>query len=170
MPVSRFVQIVFPLALGLSATCGLAAGNEQDELCSKIAEFAAFSESGVTHAVVLRGGWGGETKDTIMTHDCRHSAYPPGKKLCKYLLPNSSWEFGVRNAERAAACLDSSDRQRFFDELKSDKSEAEITSSLQMLKDKQALVTLRFEQPSMAAKPPSSISVLTISTRRSASK
>lgn len=164
MKVIRHLQATLFVTFGVSV--GSAWATPKDAICSNLAAFASASVTGESRSVVLRGGWGGDTKDTIMTHECRHLGYEPGKKLCAYLLPNSSWEFGVHNAERAAACLDSEDRKRFLEELSSDKSPAEITSPLKLLKDKQVLVTLRFEPPTATARPPSSISTLTISVAR----
>ena len=143
MQYSHLRLIMFSILLSVSAS----AQKRHDEICSKIADFAASSEPGMSHAIILRGGWGGDTPDTIMTHECSHSGYAPGKKLCAYLLPNSSWEFGVHNAERAAECLDSGDRHRFVEELKAGKEQAEITSSLQLLRDKRVHVTLHFRRP-----------------------
>ncbi len=164
MEVLRSFQSSLFVALVLSSAA--ASATPQDEICSKLAAFAAASVAAEPHSVVLRGGWGGETKDAIMTHECRHSGYEPGKLFCAYLLPNSSWEFGAHNAERAAACLDSDDRKQFIQELSSYKSPVEITSSLKALKDKRVLVTLRFEPPSTTARPPSNISTLTITAAR----
>jgi hypothetical protein len=164
MKVIRHFQTFLLIALGLSV--GSALATPKDAICSNLAAFASASVAEESHPIVLRGGWGGDAEDTIMTHECRHSGYEPGKKLCAYLLPNSSWEFGAHNAERAAACLDSMDSKRFLDELSSGTSPTEITSSLKLLKDKQVLVTLRFEPPLATAKPPSGISTLTISAVR----
>ena len=93
-----------------------------------------------------------------MTHECISPDHY-GEKLCEYLLPNSSWEFGVRNAERAADCLNLANRRVFLEALKSDRERVEITSHLQA--GGGAEVTLRFERSRA-----SSISVLTISVRR----
>lgn len=98
------------LVLPALSSCTLRAASSEDQLCSRIAAFAASVKPGESHSVVLRGGWGGDTPETLMTHDCRHFGYAPGKALCAYLLPNTSWEFGSHNASRAAECLDSADR------------------------------------------------------------
>ncbi|MEO8802902.1 MAG: hypothetical protein ABI375_06045 [Rudaea sp.] len=150
----------------LSFSSGTALAKPHDLICANLAAFASAAIAGESHSVVLRGGWGGDAKGTIMTHDCQHSGYEPGKKLCIYLLPNSSWEFGAHNAGRALACLDSGDTKRFREQLSSFKSSAVITSSLKLLKDKQALITLRFEPPSSKATSSVGISTLTITAAR----
>lgn len=165
MEVSGHVTAIFLGTLSLSAFLLPTAAKARDNMCSNIAEFAASSESGQSHSIVLRGGWGGDTKETLMTHECLYSGFAPGKKLCAYLLPHSSWEFGQHNAERAVACLDSGDRKEFLDQLNSKHPDAEITSSLRLLKDPDVRVTLHYEQPGGA-----SISVLTIFVIRNDAK
>lgn len=131
-------------------------------MCAQLAAFAATTQSGQRHEVVLRGGWGGDTADVLKTHDCRHSGDAPGQALCAYLMPNTSWEFGHYNAKRAAACLDSASRKDFMTRLDRGEVPVEITSSLQMLSNKRILLTVRLAAAPPSASAVSGLSVLTL--------
>ncbi|WP_457098147.1 hypothetical protein [Lysobacter sp. P5_B9] len=97
-----------------------------------------------------------------MTHDCVHSGYEPGKELCDYLLPNTSWEFGKYNAKDAIACLDTAERRKLIRKLDDDEWPIEVTSSMRQLKDKHILVTVSFTT--------SNLSVLILSATRNSSE
>ena len=140
------------------ASCATGAPKEPDAMCAELAKFASAATTGESHSVVLRGGWGGDTPKILMTHDCRDFGYEPGKSLCAYLVPNTSWEFGHYNARRAASCLDSSNRRDFIGRIERYEWPTEITSSLQLLTDKNIQVTIRFEAKDL--------SILTISAAR----
>ena len=144
------------------ASCASAGPRHSDSMCNAIAHFAESAKVSVTRSVTLRGGWGGDTPDLIMTHDCVHSGYEPGKQLCDYLLPNTSWEFGQYNAEVAIACLDSAERRKLIRKLEQDEWPIKVTSSMQQLKDKHILVTVSFST--------SNLSVLILSATRSSSE
>ena len=149
---------VLLLALLTTTACSAGMSKEDDQLCAAIAEFA--STAGTDHTVVLRGGWGGDRPDSLMTHECRHFGHEPGKLLCAYLIPNTSWEFGRTNVKRAATCLDSPDRQDFMRRLDAYEMPAEMTSSLHLLEDKNIRVRVRFDYEG------NEISVLTLSAAR----
>ena len=151
----RYLSLVL---LSLVASCSTGTMRSQDEMCAEIAKFASAATTGESHAVTLRGGWGGDTADVLMTHDCKHSGYEAGKSLCTYLLPNTSWEFGHYNAKRAATCLDSPDRQDFIRRMDKDEWPAAITSSVRLLPDKHVQVTVRFDS--------NDLSTLTLSAAR----
>jgi hypothetical protein len=95
-----------------------------------------------------------------MTHDCRDFGYAPGAALCAYLVSNTSWEFGQRNAKRAAACIESRSRGRFSRQLDEGKFPAEITGELQGSgnKDMEIMVSFDVQQ----------LSLLTLSAARRA--
>jgi hypothetical protein len=158
MEISMRIRYLPLLLLPFAASCSTGTMRSQDQMCAEIAKFASAATTGESHAVTLRGGWGGDTPDVLMTHDCQHSGYEPGKSLCAYLLPNTSWEFGHYNAKRAATCLDSPDRQDFIRRMDKDEWPAAITSSLRLLPDKYIQVTVRFES--------NDLSVLTLSAAR----
>ena len=160
--METFVRIrcLLLLMVPLAASCSTGAMTGQDKMCAEIAKFASMTVAGESHSVVLRGGWGGDEPNSLMTHDCRYSGYAPGDALCAYLVPNTSWEFGHYNARRAAACLDSSERQDFIRRLDRQELPAQITSSIQLLADKQIQVTVRLEADEL--------SILTLSAARSA--
>jgi hypothetical protein len=157
MDTSMRIRYFSLLILPLVVSCSTGTTKEQDQMCSEIARFAS-ATTGESRSVILRGGWGGDTPDALMTHDCQHFGYEPGKSLCAYLVPNTSWEFGQYNAKRAAACLDSPGRKDFIRRMDKDEWPAEITSPLQLLPDKHIQVTVRFES--------NDLSVLTLSAAR----
>lgn len=160
-------RFLYAYALPLAISCSFAQAKDVDQMCSEIASFAASVELGETHLVTLRGGWGGDHPNALMTHDCSNSGYGPGDALCRYLVPNTSWEFGYRNAMRAAACLDTRHRARFVAELERDVGKfqegvtpREMTSSVRQLRDKTIHVTIRYYSLS------SNLSALDISATR----
>ena len=83
---------------------------EVDTMCREIAAFANASGS-TAHSVRLTT-WGGvyteaELPDEWRTtaQDCEHDDYEPGKKLCGYLLEDTSLWFPITNYQRALRCL-----------------------------------------------------------------
>jgi hypothetical protein len=155
MTLSRIGLVTASL---LAASCSLTSTRASDTMCSEISQFALSSRTDIGHSVTLRGGWGGGKPDTLMTHACTHSGYEPGVRLCEYLVPNTSWEFGDYNAKRAIACLDSKDKDEILAKLDQGNETVELTSSLQRVADKQIQVTVRFGYES------NGLSSLTIST------
>ena len=140
LPIRLFVFLVLPML----ASCASVESRGSDQLCAEIARFAGNAKAEVIQSVTLIGGWGGEEPNTLMTHECRHLGYEPGKVLCAYLVPNTSWEFGRYNARDAAACMDSQERKHFSAQLEQGVSPVEITSTIRQLTDKNIQVTLRF--------------------------
>ena len=100
-------NLALALVLQACSGCSFTQEHHVDQICRKIVEFANSTPAGEEHSVVLVGGWGGETPNTLNTHKCTFSGYAAGETFCSYLLPNSSWEFGELNAKRTFACLDS---------------------------------------------------------------
>jgi hypothetical protein len=79
-----------------------------DEICSQIAQFANSSADQAVHTVELTTDWGGvfsKEKDLLYEKNCAHNAYEPGKRLCSYLMANTSIEFPDNNIRRALSCL-----------------------------------------------------------------
>ena len=157
------MQLMKCLALSVAALagCSTAAMKREDSICAELATFAQATAIGETHQVVLRGGWGGDAPGVLMTHDCTHSGYEPGAALCAYLVPNTSWEFGSRNAERAAACLVSTEPGQFEDASRAGNA-LSVSGRLKSLPNEPVVVGLRLERQS----PTSGLSVLTVSASR----
>ena len=100
---TRFAAIS---AVALVASgCSTARVRNSDRICSELSAFVAEGAREGTSSVTLRGGWGGDTKDAVMTHDCRASGGPAAQRFCDYLVPNTSWEIGDRNVSRMATCF-----------------------------------------------------------------
>jgi hypothetical protein len=138
------------VALLAAAIPGIAASEEAPDLmCVEIASFASAVEPGTTHLVLLRGGWGGDTPNILMTHDCQDFGFEPGNKLCAYLVQNTSWEFGQYNARRAAECLDTPQRERFVRQLAEYRWPAEVTGQLLGASDG-TRITIHFEAPKLS--------------------
>src|SRR6185437_12070199 len=102
MKVARFTLI---LALFVTVACSTPRPKDVDALCSAMSQFVRASNDGRLHSVTLRGGWGGDEPDVLMTHECDHGGYEAGQVLCAYLIKHTSWEFGGINANRALSCL-----------------------------------------------------------------
>jgi len=153
----RTRYLIFVL-LPLAGSCSIGTPRESDQMCAEISRFASTIKAGESHSVVLRGGWGGDMPNILMTHDCQAFGYGPGNALCAYLVPNTSWEFGQNNAKRAAECLDSSSRQDFIRRLDKYEWPAEIASPLRTSADKDVQVTVSFETKEL--------SILTLSAAR----
>lgn len=166
METSLRTQYVALLILPILASCSTGGAKGQDRICTEIATFASTVETGHSRAVVLRGGWGGDAPNTLMTHDCLHAGYDPGKALCDYLVPNTSWEFGSYNASRVAQCLDSAERRAFIRRINKHEWPTEMTSSLRLLADKRIQVTVRLEKSGTVPGKLSDLSVLTLSVER----
>jgi len=161
MKLSLFLVLFF--VLPTVPSCAITGTKVVDGMCPEIIRFAASTQPGDTSAVTLRGGWGGDDGNTLMTHDCRHSGDDSSRALCAYLGPNTSWEFGERNARRAIACLDSGNANEALARLERGDEPVEITSTLRGAEDQGVLVTVRFNYP----KPPGTLTVLEISATRS---
>ena len=150
------------LALSALATACAFVERHQSAMCPQIARFARSVEPGGTHVVTLRGGWGGDVKGTLMTHDCTHGGYAPGAALCEFLMPNTSWEFGERNAMAALACVDAPERRALRKRLETSDAGFELGSTLAGVADKEVRVVLGFRNQ------PNGLSVLDITATRSA--
>ena len=135
----------------LAASCaGVATQPVDDRLCEELARFAVATQPGTTSSVKLTAGWGGEPDagepgmDVLMTKRCEHGGTEHGVALCKYLMPNTSWEFGNRNASRAVACLDANERNALRRKLETAPDDFELASTLRRVDDKSVRVTLRY--------------------------
>lgn len=99
------------IALVLAATSAhvFAAGSKRkDALCGELEEFLASVRPDEQRTITLHTYWGArEEGDRIVvgSKSCEHNDYEPGKKLCAYLMENSSTEFAGYNAKRVLACL-----------------------------------------------------------------
>ena len=151
--MNRVFFVVLGAAIALFGCASI--GERPDPLCANLRQFAGTVPPGQVRSVTLRGGWGGDRPEILMTHSCEHLGYEPGKLFCAYLVPNTSWEFGQYNAKRAAACLTAPNKGQFLAALEQFKNPAELQGTLATTAAGSAAgVTLRFE--------PADISKLTI--------
>lgn len=77
-------------------------------LCAEVRAFLASVKPDETRKITLRTFWGAkEDGDSIVlgSKTCEHHDYGPGKRLCAYLLQDSSTEFAGYNAKRILNCL-----------------------------------------------------------------
>lgn len=85
-----------------------AQGNPKDMLCAEVDAFLRSVKPDETRILIMRTFWGArEEGDRIVigSKSCEHNDYEPGKKLCAYLLQNSSTEFAGHNAKRILNCV-----------------------------------------------------------------
>lgn len=85
-----------------------AGGKQKDLLCAEVKAFLASVKPDETRAVTLRTFWGArEEGDQIVigSKTCEHKDYEPGKRLCSYLIQDSSTEFAGYNAKRILNCV-----------------------------------------------------------------
>ncbi|MBZ4187233.1 hypothetical protein K7B09_12965 [Thermomonas sp. RSS23] len=104
MKLLRF--LVAALAGLVLASCA-SVHSRKDALCSEIAAFANQTEVSGTHEVALTTVWGPTPQypDSLFYKNCDHGEYEPGKRLCQYLMANTSTEFPQHNFRRVLACL-----------------------------------------------------------------
>jgi hypothetical protein len=99
--------ILFVL-LGSPTLESQARGKQKDLLCAEVKAFLASVKPDETRTLTLRTFWGAkEEGDQIVvgSKSCEHNDYEPGKKLCAYMIQNSSTEFAGYNAKRILDCL-----------------------------------------------------------------
>lgn len=80
----------------------------RDDLCKEMVQFANASLGGAEYSVRFTSDWGGvfsEEEDVFAEKRCEHDGFGPGKKLCSYLMENTSTEFARININRALRCL-----------------------------------------------------------------
>ena len=124
-----YLQLLPPRPTALAATCGgtlrraiLVIGAlvfllglsgcashrlSRDPLCQAIALFANATKPGESHLVSLETAWRPSNlhPDSLRSLDCADGGYPPGTRLCQYLLEHSATEFSENNFREAFACL-----------------------------------------------------------------
>jgi len=91
-----------------SAQVFAATANHKDTLCGELEEFLASVRPDEQRTITLRTYWGAKEEggEIVMASKfCEHNDYEPGKKLCAYLMENSSTEFAGYNTKRVLACL-----------------------------------------------------------------
>lgn len=96
------------LLLGIPTLVSHARARQKDPLCDEVKAFLASVKPDETRNLTLRTFWGArEEGDRIVigSKSCEHGDYEPGKKLCAYLIENSSTEFAGYNAKRILNCL-----------------------------------------------------------------
>ena len=92
----------------MSANVFAASSKRKDAVCGELAEFLASVRPDERRTVTLHTFWGArEEGDRIVigSKSCEHNDYAPGRKLCAYLMENSSTEFSGYNTKRVLACL-----------------------------------------------------------------
>ena len=90
------------------AFAGCAAFSKHDELCGQIVQFANGSVTNKEHSVQFTTDWGGVhslERDIFAEKRCEHEGFEPGKRLCDYLMENTSMEFAALNINRALRCI-----------------------------------------------------------------
>jgi hypothetical protein len=96
------------LLLSTPALAIHARAKQKDVLCAEMKLFLASVKPEETRALTLRTFWGARREgDQIIvgSKSCEHGEYEPGRRLCAYLLQNSSTEFAGHNAKRILNCL-----------------------------------------------------------------
>jgi hypothetical protein len=120
------------IALGIGcvtlAGCVSAPDAPADPLCIAIADFAASAPSTQMLQIDLVGGR--RSNPPGPEHYCRHRGSEPGEKLCNYLVPHTTWEFGKPFAEKAFQCLTPGTYRRARAQLSSGAPLVEATSRL----------------------------------------
>ncbi len=102
---------IAPVALLLAITSAdafAAAPKRKDALCGELVEFLASVRPDEQRTITLHTWWGAKYEGDMLIMGskwCEHNDYEPGKKLCTYLMKNSSTEFAGSNAKRVLACL-----------------------------------------------------------------
>ena len=97
------LSVLLSLAGGCSTTAP-----ERDEICPEIARFANAWSDYSAHSVVLFTDWGGvfsEDKTAIAEKTCQRGQDTASRRLCNYLMENTSTEFAEVNMRRALSCL-----------------------------------------------------------------
>ncbi|MBM0103125.1 hypothetical protein JM946_00125 [Steroidobacter sp. S1-65] len=109
-----FHQMMTPKALlvlflaGAPLLAADAGPKRKDRLCGELSSFLASVKPEVSRSFTLYTFWGAEVEgDQIVmgAKRCEHNDYEPGKKLCAYLVENSSTEFAGYNVKRVLNCL-----------------------------------------------------------------
>lgn len=106
---SRWTVAVLSIAL-LSGCASLSP--RRDPLCSEVATFANSVDDNDAHTVELLTDWGGvfsPEQDVVFEKRCQHDQDAASKRLCGYLLENTSTEFATVNFRRALSCLGKSE-------------------------------------------------------------
>ena len=142
----RSFRVVTLLATLAATGCATPHAIQNDRLCSELSAFVAASSTAKESSVVLRGGWGGDTKDTLMTHDCQFFGSDSGKRFCDYLVQNTSWEFGGHNLNRLATCLNDSAADRALDRAGESELPVEISTATS-----QGVINLHYTPASMSS-------------------
>ena len=100
--------LVALLLMIISAHAFAAGSKRKDSLCDNLQAFLASVRPDEKRAITLYTFWGArEESDKIVmgSKHCEHSDYEPGKKLCDYLMDNSSTEFPGYNVKRVLSCF-----------------------------------------------------------------
>lgn len=98
----------FLVLLGCITFAGCAALSKHDQLCGQIVQFANGSVADKEHSVQFTTDWGGVhslEQNIFAEKRCEHESFEPGKRLCDYLMNNTSMEFAALNINRALRCI-----------------------------------------------------------------
>ncbi|MET3928601.1 hypothetical protein ABIE51_000488 [Lysobacter sp. OAE881] len=107
-PMKCATALVALLLVTISADVLAATSGRDDALCGELEEFLASILPDEQRAITLHTYWGAKEEGdriVIASRSCEHDDYEPGKKLCAYLMENSSTEFPGYNTQRVLACL-----------------------------------------------------------------
>jgi len=100
-------KILISISLVAISSCATNAA-KPDAMCGEIVSFANSIEINTSHSVELLTDWGGRFSNdqkVIAEKRCIANKYPPGVKLCQYLLQHTSTEFADTNFWRALSCI-----------------------------------------------------------------
>lgn len=79
------------------------------ELCRVLHEFVGSVAPEESRSLTFHTIWGAGFKDAadpaLGAKQCEHGGYPPGEKVCDYLLKHGPMEFSETTAEDAISCL-----------------------------------------------------------------
>ena len=75
-----------------------------EPMCAAIQEFAKSQIDTQPRSVELLTSWW-PSADVVASKQCLDGGYPPGHRLCQYLLENAAVEFPQDNLARALKCI-----------------------------------------------------------------
>jgi hypothetical protein len=102
-----FNRNALPVLAALALTA-CASTPTRDLMCAEMVRFANGVHREDVREVVLTTDWGGvwsAEQDLMFEKTCRHEGTRAGKKMCAYLMKNTSTEFAAENINRALDCI-----------------------------------------------------------------
>jgi hypothetical protein len=100
MTILRIHRLALASALSFFAFSAMAA----DPICTAIQEFAKSQIDTQPRSVELLTNWM-PSADVLASKKCLDGGYPPGHRLCQYLLKSTAVEFPQDNLAHALKCI-----------------------------------------------------------------